>query len=268
MKAREIEQPWGYYAPTSMSLVSTWIRSRIKSKRVKKYLLRWSLIPGVYDISWSGLNLRCHAEDNHTENVLISKAKRKPELDRLLDELKQGEVFIDIGANCGIFSLLAAKTVGPLGRAIAIEPNPAMVRRLRFNIDANGLTNVTVAEAALGESDGEAVLYLTPRQYGLSTLLAREKCLKITVRVKTLASVCRENEIERIGAIKIDIEGYEDRVMLPFLRTAPKALWPRAILTETACSHRWREDCVRHFQDAGYSVKWQGKRDVLLVLEQ
>src|SRR5262249_684607 len=64
--------------------------------------------------------------------------------------LRPGDVFVDVGANVGYFSPLAARAVGPLGRVIAFEPTPPTLEELRHNVALNDLQNVTV--------HGEAVL--------------------------------------------------------------------------------------------------------------
>src|SRR5689334_3802567 len=58
--------------------------------------------------------------------------------------LGPGDLFVDIGANIGYFSVLAARSVGAEGRVIAIEPAPPTVAKLRDNLDLNGLSNVEV----------------------------------------------------------------------------------------------------------------------------
>jgi hypothetical protein len=68
----------------------------------------------------------------------------------------------------------------------------------------------------------------------------------------------------RIDAMKIDVEGYEDRVLIPFFREAPSYLWPRRILMEVEHAARWESDCLRTLVDAGYRVTPIGKKDVLL----
>lgn len=58
--------------------------------------------------------------------------------------LRPGDIFIDIGANIGYFSVLAARLVGPTGRVFAFEPVPPTVERLRHNIKINGVNNITI----------------------------------------------------------------------------------------------------------------------------
>nr|WP_200422224.1 FkbM family methyltransferase [Streptomyces sp. Y2F8-2] len=68
--------------------------------------------------------------------------------------LRPGDGFIDGGANEGMFTLLAAKLVGPSGAVHAFEAVPAFVKRLRGNVDANSLRCVTVHEMAIGAEPG------------------------------------------------------------------------------------------------------------------
>jgi FkbM family methyltransferase len=264
----QIQQPWGYYAPRGLTALSFSLQSKILSRRMNKRLIRWKLLPSVYDVSRFGVKLRCRAADNFTERTILFSQTSKQEMGHLLGGLEAGDTFIDIGANCGIFSLTASRIVGAGGRVVAIEPNPAMVERLRFNIEANAFDNVTIVEAAVGESIGEATFHLFERQLGRSRLARKGPGRTITVSVKPLADICAELAITRLGAIKIDVEGYEDRALLPFFRSAPKSLWPRVILMEISSSHAWREDCLRQLQEMGFHIKWQSKRDALLTLDE
>jgi FkbM family methyltransferase len=264
----ETQQPWGYYAPRGLTALSLSLQSKILSRRLNKRLLRWKLLPSVYDVSRFGVKLRCRAGDNFTERAILFDQSGKEEMGHLLQELEAGDTFIDLGANCGIFSLTASKIVGMSGRVLAIEPNPAMVERLRFNIEANAFDNITIVEAAIGDSIGEAKFHLFERQLGRSRLVRDTGGPSITVPVKPLTNVCTELAITRIGAIKIDIEGYEDRALLPFFRSAPKSLWPRAILMEISSAHAWREDCLNLLQEMGFEIKWRSKRDALLVIKE
>lgn len=262
----ETQQPWGHYAPRGLTALSLSLQSKILSRRMNKRLIRWKLLPSVYDVSRFGVKLRCRAADNFTERKILFGQSGKEEMAHLLGELEAGDSFIDIGANCGIFSLTASRIVGAGGRVVAIEPNPAMVERLRFNIEANAFDNVTIVEAAVGESVGQATFHLFQKQLGRSRLVRDSGGPTITVPVKPLTDICAELAITRLGAIKIDVEGYEDRALLPFFRSAPKSLWPRAILMETSSSHAWGEDCLHRLQEMGFQIKWQSKRDVLLTL--
>src|SRR5580765_7707639 len=74
----------------------------------------------------------------------------------VLARLEPGDVFVDVGANIGVFTVMAAKRVGPTGRVIAFEPSPSVIRYLEENVRLNELTNVTVCPLALDESAADA----------------------------------------------------------------------------------------------------------------
>jgi len=67
----------------------------------------------------------------------------------LAERLRPGMVFYDLGANIGLFSLLAARLVGMDGRVFSFEPDAEVVARLRRNIEQNGFSNITVVQAGI-----------------------------------------------------------------------------------------------------------------------
>jgi FkbM family methyltransferase len=72
----------------------------------------------------------------------------------------EGYSVIDVGTNIGVFSLKAAKLVGPKGRVIAIEPNTRCYELLEANVRSNSRFNVTLLNSAVSDSEAEALLYL------------------------------------------------------------------------------------------------------------
>lgn len=73
--------------------------------------------------------------------------------------LKPGDCFFDVGAHVGLYSLIASRVVGADGCVVAFEPDPRNVELLREHVVRNGLSNVSIAQAAVWRSDGE-VLFL------------------------------------------------------------------------------------------------------------
>ena len=73
--------------------------------------------------------------------------------------LKPGEVFVDVGANIGYFTLLASQRVGAVGRVIAVEANPRTFKLLDVNVRLNGCTNVDLHHVAAGEAAGFATMF-------------------------------------------------------------------------------------------------------------
>jgi FkbM family methyltransferase len=120
-------------------------------------------------------------------------------------ELSPGQVVIDLGANLGVFATRAARRVGPAGRVVAVEPHPDNFRRLQANGRRNGLTWLDCVQAAAGDADGEATLFVHER--GINHSLVRGAGASVPVRVRTVDGLVRELGLSRVDFLKIDIEG-------------------------------------------------------------
>ena len=76
--------------------------------------------------------------------------------------LKSGDVFCDIGANIGYYTVLAAPIVGDTGKVVAIEPSPATFELLKQNIKLNNADNVRMVRAAVADQPGTLTLFHAP----------------------------------------------------------------------------------------------------------
>lgn len=152
---------------------------------------------------------------------LIQSGNYEPDTARIIfDILMEGNVFIDIGANEGVFSCLAGKRIGVSGRVIAVEPQSRLRDMLRINLALNGIENCEIVTKALS-NEITATLSLFPTlNTGASSLVnsyrwSRRKEVVSTISFDTLLS---ETGIEVVDLVKIDVEGYEKEVvdsMLP-----------------------------------------------------
>lgn len=204
--------PWGNARPSLTSSVLVWgIRARLLRGGVRRIARRVMSDTDPYcDIEVDGIKMRCHLGDNWTETLLFEKGVkgRSTGLERLLNTLEPGFVVVDIGANCGAFTLFAANAVGTTGRIISIEPMPAMLDRLRFNAQANGFTNITIFETAVGPVTGTAELHVRGGNHGESTLVPNGSADRVLqVPVATLADLMAASGVHQLDALKIDIEG-------------------------------------------------------------
>lgn len=216
------------------------------------------LAPGPFDIEAEAIRLRAYPAENHSDRVALARG-RLPDRDEraaIAPYLPEGGVFVDVGANAGLYSLWAALRVGPSGTVLAIEPHPQTAARLAFNIAANGLTNVRLLAAGIGAAAGTARLHSSAGgNVGQSSLLEDvafrpDGAYEITVR--PLLDAARDAGLARLDVLKVDVEGYEDRVIVPFLRDAPRSLLPRAVLVETDVAGRWASDCLAALHARGY----------------
>ncbi|MDD5303062.1 MAG: FkbM family methyltransferase [Elusimicrobia bacterium] len=116
-----------------------------------------------------------------------------------------GQTVIDLGANLGLFAVRAARLVGPAGRVIAVEPHPDNFRRLSGNARRNGLAWLDCVQAAAGDREGTAELFVN--DLGINHSLVRRSGRSVTVRLLTVDALARERGLTRLDLLKIDIEG-------------------------------------------------------------
>ncbi len=134
------------------------------------------------------------------------------------NSLKAGDIFLDIGANIGYMTLLAANKVGDKGRVFSFEPNPDVLPYLQENVRFNKLRNTTIENSAVSKSNGVATLYCGI-EHALSTMQADTGLLQIknTVTTKTISidDYLEKNNVpvDRISLVKIDTEGHEYSVL-------------------------------------------------------
>ena len=152
----------------------------------------------------------------------------------LLKRFPKDGVLIDAGAYKGYWSLKFACRY-PNAMIYAIEPNPYVFDVLKFNIKINGYKNIVPIN--LGLSDNEEELYLHLNLSGnLGGSTFREGIIingdKIKVKVAPLLKIINEFNIEKIDILKLDIEGFEPRVLSKFFSQAPKHLYPKYIVLE------------------------------------
>jgi len=124
-----------------------------------------------------------------------------------------GDTVVDVGANIGCFSLLASRRVGPGGRVIALEPDPATFARLEANIRLNKADNVRAIPLAVGEQRGEAPLFQNSNSL-FSSLYPRvdgrpASDRTAAVRIDTLDHLFTELDIRHCHYLKLDCEGAE-----------------------------------------------------------
>lgn len=134
--------------------------------------------------------------------------------------MRPGDVFIDVGANEGLYSLMAAKAVGPDGMVVAIEPSPRELGRLRANIAGNRLEDrIVVIEAALAGGSGWASLAVAEAAHGGQNAFADRVSSAVAVdSVRHVPTLGLDMIVTRLGDrrpdfIKIDIEGAEYEVL-------------------------------------------------------
>jgi len=184
---------------------------------------------------------------NLYSQVYVSGATYEPATTEfVLQHLRSGDNFVDIGAYQGYFSVLAASVAGAGGKVVAFEANPEPCGYLEKSIDRNAFADrITIVNAALsseGESTKEFFLSNRPRNAGMSSFsptfagYENEQSVgegrSITVRCLAFDDWLAENPLDGIRIVKIDVEGWDLEVlkgMTKTLETTP----PDYLIVET-----------------------------------
>lgn len=148
--------------------------------------------------------------------MLYRYGNRDPDIDLVGRLLQPGDVFVDGGANVGLYTLVAADRVGPDGKVIAFEPGRAIRLRLMENVTLNRLAQVEVIPAALSSRAGEASFRVFDiGGAGLNHLgpVDGEAGALETVALTTLDAAVIPHDRARLALIKLDLEGAEHEAL-------------------------------------------------------
>jgi len=183
-------------------------------------LLRlWSLCRGPLEVEATacyGAQFRCQLPD-FIQTYLYLFGVWEPDMtDFIAGRLQDGDTFVDVGANIGYHTLLAAKQLKGNGRVVAIESSPKIYRLLQESLTENELTSsVRTVNQAAAEAVGTLQLYSGPdKNIGLSTTVSgRGLPSEGEIPAAPLADLLQPAEIETARLVKIDVEGAEVAVL-------------------------------------------------------
>lgn len=145
--------------------------------------------------------------------LLIDKEYEPETLVIMRKHLREGDVFIDVGANIGSFVLPGAAMVGN-GKVIAIEASTSIFKYLSHNVTANSLTNVELINCAATSENGEVTFFDAPTEkFGMGSRAPWSEGDKggYKVTCRTLVDILKQLSVswEQVKFIKIDVEGFE-----------------------------------------------------------
>ena len=167
----------------------------------------------VVDLAVLGLTLSLEISELHDYMMFLEMRKGKyyeqSTTFAMLQNLKLGGTFVDVGANNGYYTLIAARAVGSSGEVIAIEPSPSAFARLERNVRINGLSNVELRRLATSNYMGKAKLFLSNVEDGRNSLVGSRLLHSesyVEVDATTLDAIVRNRTID---LLKIDAEGSE-----------------------------------------------------------
>lgn len=157
----------------------------------------------------------------------------------LQSALGPGSVFFDVGAHIGYFTIKGAARVGDTGRVVAFEPNPETLKLLNDNVTANRAGNITVEPIACTDKEQTLTFYAAAVQNtGMSSLSRKNAEVEgsaapkaYVVRGRPIDDVVRELNLDRVDAIKVDVEGAEVLVLRGTVETL-KRFHPKLVIEE------------------------------------
>jgi FkbM family methyltransferase len=163
-------------------------------------------------------------------SYFYSKPYRKAVVDAMITALKPGDVFLDVGAHLGYFSMVAARVVGPTGRVIAFEPHERMQSELRAIVTRNAVERIVeIVPLAVADRESDCTLYTSDGSEAQTTIDPERSPVRGTATFRP-ATVVRTTSLDqwlaarptlasRVRCIKIDVQGAESRVVAGMGRT-------------------------------------------------
>lgn len=274
--------PWGTRAPSALdrlvfaitrSMPDNWLGLRI-AMIFRRITMSKIGRQGIDTTLW-GVRLRLYPRGNGCEKNALFTPQMYDVMERRVvanaidrHRGRAGFTFVDIGANVGLHALFAAAYGGARVRVLAIEPQPGILDRLRFNLAANPAISIDVVPVAVADRDRDAILVINASDSGGTHLdktgdAAAIDCIAILCR--PLTDILADAGIAAIDALKIDVEGAEDIALGPFLRDAPQSLLPRLIVIEDT-SGQWAIDLFAMLAERGYTEVARSRQNVALGL--
>lgn len=155
-------------------------------------------------------------DDDIDYNLLARGTYEAGTLNIIQSCLRRGDVFIDIGANIGLMSLVASIAVGEEGVVYAIEPEPNNFRLLKQNVGINGIQNISLHNIGIAASRSKLTIY---RNHNANRGTASfnpnspEASESAAVEVIPLDELVVQNALSEVRMLKIDVEGWEMEVL-------------------------------------------------------
>ncbi len=213
-------------------------------------------------IAFHNGRLRCYPDSTSTSGALYFNGYPDYwEMKFLQAYLRSGDHFLDIGANSGVYSVLACAYVGPTGSVDAFEPHERTALRIEEQAALNGLDNLRVHRMAVSDQDGsmafgfsrsDATLHL--RRPGE---MAAEASGEARDEVAQVRSITLDNfaGYQQYAAAKMDIEGAEPMALAGAaerLKQANPPVWLLELAGYSTCYGISSEDVVRQLAAAGF----------------
>ena len=249
------EYQFGSFTPNLCQRVLIFIANKTFFKRgffrIKFTQLILSLKKGPLDIHFRNCAFRIYGENNLIEyGILLNPKYNQTDIDFLLEDSKSNSNFVDLGCNIGLYSLPLASSA-PNGTVISIDANPLMQSRLSFNADSSGIKNIQIICSAVSDKTGEGSLLIRKND---TAIVSVNEDIKGSIKIDKLENIIREQGLKSIYGLKIDIEGHEDKALVPFLLNVDEDLLPKRIVIEKKTKNSDYPGCAIAFKKLNYTL--------------
>jgi len=163
-------------------------------------------------ISYKGTSfkIKLNPKNGFVDSELYSNKIWEPSVTKFIyNHLKEGGVFVDVGANIGYYSLMAAAKQGRTGKVYAFEPLPSLCKQIKNSITKNNFTSIDLFEVGCGDINGSLTIHTYPENIGKSSLQCDPGNTNATLLVPIVRLDDELAQLEHIDVLKLDIEGYE-----------------------------------------------------------
>ncbi len=216
-------------------------------KRLTKKFIDIQLVPGI--------KLRCYPDSRSASAVLYCGLYDYHEMNFLLRYLRPEDSFIDVGANVGVYTLLAASIIQS-GSIHSFEALPKNYERLRENLKLNQLQQVHFHEIAVSDRRGQILLNTAEGDsMPFITTQATEKTIRVST--DTLDHLLSDHPLETLALGKMDIEGAEIfafKGATSLLRAKHPPIWILEILDSTSHAEYQKQNVVNFLKEYGYNL--------------
>ncbi|HVN63509.1 MAG TPA: FkbM family methyltransferase [Candidatus Binataceae bacterium] len=178
----------------------------------------------------------------------------------LVPEIQEGDVFVDAGAHYGLYSLLAARRGA---RVLSIEADPETFARLEHNIAINRIQNIVAVNAGISDRPERLKLYRNEAlgdRSGHSFVPGGGREDSVEVECGPLPDIMAAHGFDRCDVLKVDVEGFEYRVIEPFLERSKHP--PRIVFIEYY-PRRNTGDILALLQNHGYRLERKARANYL-----
>ena len=241
-------------------------RRRLRKRFARKVI-------GPFDVVNDGMKFRLYPAENYCDRVLFGRGElpERAEHEALLPLIRPGMVFVDIGANVGTYSIFVGKQLGGDLALISFEPHPRTFEKLLFNLTVNDLPTDHIINAGVGPESTTMTLWSDGgSNIGHTSLLRQGTAnakIGIEVPIAPLLETLHERSIDHVDILKVDVEGFEDQALVPFLKSADEKLLPNHILIEVTHKNLWESDLGSLLSELRYKQQFATEENWLLSRE-